>query len=129
MRLQCCPSTCARFAVLGYNSSHPDEIALSTAVGNAIGKVRLALNPRTRQTTLQAAAVSRSTRRVIQIDFDQIRNDAETMTGKSGCKTVDIQNYDTDSFKGWNQTLDCPCGDSVVIVIDLNGDITRVRVK
>jgi hypothetical protein len=47
----------------------------------------------------------------------------------SSCKTVDIRNYDTDSFKGWNQTLDCPCGDSVVIVIDLNGDIKRVRVK
>jgi len=117
------------FAVLGYDSLHRDELALSVAVGNAIGRIRLALNPSTRKKALQAAAVSRTTRIVVQVDFEQIRKDAESMVGKSGCKTVDIQNHDTDSFKGWNQVIECPCGDTVVVVIDLNGDIKRVKVK
>jgi nucleoside 2-deoxyribosyltransferase len=117
------------FAVLGYDSSGRDEVALSTAVGNAVGKVRLALNPRTRKRALQAAAVSRTTHVVVQVDFERIRKDAESMIGKTGCKTVDIQNHDTDSFKGWNQVIECPCGDTVVVIIDLNGDIKRVKVK
>ena len=66
---------------------------------------------------------------VVQVDFERIRKDAESMVGKSGCKTVEIQNHDTDSFKGWNQFIECPCGDTVVVIIDLNGDIKRVRVK
>ena len=115
------------FAVLTYSSSLQDEIGLSVAVGNAIAKVRLALDPTTRQKTLRVASVSRLGQTVV--DFEQIRKDAEAMVGKNDCKTVDIQNHDTDSFKGWNQTIDCPCGDSVVIVIDLNGDIKRVKVK
>lgn len=118
------------FAILTYDSSTRDEIGLSVSVGNAIAKVRLALSPTTRQKTLKAAGVSRSGQIAVEVvDFERIRNDAEAMIGKNGCKTVDIQNHDTDSFKGWNQTIDCPCGDSVVIVIDLNGDIKRVKVK
>ncbi len=117
------------FSVLGYDSKKQDEVGLSSSVGNAIGKIRLALNPKTRQNTLQAAVVSRATHIVAGLDFEQSRRDAEAMVGKSGCKTVDIQNYDTDSFKGWNLIIDCPCGDTVVVVIDLNGDIKRVKVK
>ena len=115
--------------MLGYDSSRRDESALGPAVGNAVGKVRLALNPSPREKALQAAAVSRTTHVVTQVDFERIRKDAESMVGKAGCKTVDIQNHDTDSFKGWNQVIECPCGDTVVVIIDLNGDIKRVRVK
>jgi len=117
------------FAVLGYDSSRRDELALSTAVGNAVGKVRVALNPRTRKKALQAAAVSRTSHVVVQVDFEQIRKDAESMLGNTVFKTVDIQNHDTNSFKGWNQIIECPCGDTVVVIIDLNGDIKRVKVK
>ena len=115
------------FAVLGYDDS--DRNKLVFAIGSEIGKVRLALNPGTREQTLVAAVVSRTTHAVSQLDFEQIRKSAESMVGKSGCRTVDIQNHDTDSFKGWNQLIECPCGDTVVVIIDLNGDIKRVRVK
>jgi hypothetical protein len=115
------------FAVIRYDSRHRDELVL--AAGSAVGKVRLALDPSTRKKTLQAAILSRTTNVVVQVDFEQIRKYAESMVGKSGCKTVDIQNSDTDSFKGWNQTIECPCGDTVVVIIDLNGEIKRVRVK
>jgi hypothetical protein len=117
------------FAVLAYDESRRDQSALSATVGGAIGKVRLALDPKTRKKTLQSSVVSRTTHVVVHVDFEQVRRDAESMVGKSGCKTVDVQNHDTDSFKGWNQIIDCPCGDTVVVVIDLNGDIKRVRVK
>ena len=117
------------FAVLAYDGKAQDINAVANLVGNAIGRVRLALDPATRGRTLQTASVIAATSAIVSLDFEQIRQDAENRLGKSGCKTVDIQNYDTDSFKGWNQTLDCPCGDTVVIVIDLNGDIKRVRVK
>jgi hypothetical protein len=115
------------FAVLGYDDSDRDKLVF--AIGSEIGKVRLALNPGTREQALVAAVVSRTTHAVSQLDFEQIRKSAESMVGKSGCRTVDIQNHDTDSFKGWNQLIECPCGDTVVVVIDLNGDIKRVRVK
>ena len=117
------------FSVLAYDGAAPDLSGVTDMVGNAIGRVRLALNPKTRGRALQSAAVSAASSTVLTIDFERIRQDAEKMVGKNGCKTVDIQNYDTEFFKGWNQILDCPCGDSVVIVIDLNGDIKRVRVK
>ena len=117
------------FSVLAYDTVAPDEQIVAEMVGNAIGKVRLALDPTTREQTLATVEVAAADSIVLKIDFEKIRQDAEAMVGKSGCKTVDVQNHDTDSFKGWNQMLDCPCGDSVVIVIDLNGDIKRVRVR
>ncbi len=114
------------FAVIRYSGDRND---LVLAAGNAIGKLRLALDPSTRKRTLLAATLSRTTNAMVQVDFEQTRKDAESMVGKSGCKTVDIQNSDTDSFKGWNQIIECPCGDTVVVIIDLNGEIKRVRVK
>jgi len=127
--LSALPFDVRSFAVIGYDARAMNESALADTVGSAIGKLRLALNPRTRGRALLAATVSHTTHVVQGLNFERIKRDAEAMVGKSGCKTVDIQNHDTDSFKGWNQTLDCPCGDTVVVVIDLNGDIKRVRVK
>lgn len=61
--------------------------------------------------------------------LDKLRADAQGMLGTDDCETIEVRNFDTDSFKGWNQILECPNGDTIVIVIDLNGDIVRVRKK
>jgi len=120
------------FSVMGYSSDPGTAAELTASVGSEIGKVRNALNPGTRTTATAGHAVaakSASLAAVKVLDFEQIRRDAEAMLGKADCSTVDIKNYDTDSFKGWNQTIDCPCGDTLLVVVDLNGDITRVRKK
>lgn len=117
------------FAVLGYDGASANASDLSSALGSAIDKVRLALDPKTRSQTLDTAMDFRTSGFRIHVDFERIRKEAEVRLGKSGCKTVDLQEYDTDTFKGWHQILDCTCGDSVLVVIDLNGDIKRVKVK
>jgi hypothetical protein len=61
------------------------------------------------------------------VDFEGKRLEAERMMGKSGCETDEINSYDTESFKGWHQRISCPGGDSLLIVIDLNGVIKRVK--
>jgi len=116
------------FSILSYESKEKHH-ELIASVGSAIGKIRLALDPETRSKTIEAQTVSAKTLIVAYLDFEKIRTDAQGMLGSVDCETIEIQNFDTDSFKGWNQTLECPNGDIIVIIIDLNGDIVRVRKK
>jgi hypothetical protein len=116
------------FSVLSYGVKEQHH-ELTVSVGNAIGKVRLALDPETRSMSIEAQTISAKTLIVSYLDFDKIRTDAQGMLGADDCETVEVRNYDTDSFKGWNQILECPNGDVIIIVIDLNGDIVRVRKK
>jgi len=83
----------------------------------ASGKYRTQAPPQT------ATAVQ--TKSILQIDFEEIRKEAEKRMGKKGCKTVDIEVQDTI----WHQTLRCLSGDEILIVIDINGDILRTRIK
>jgi len=116
------------FSILSYESKEKHH-ELIASVGSAIGKIRLALDPETRSKTIEAQTVSAKTLIVAYLDFEKIRTDAQGMLGSVDCETIEIRNFDTDSFKGWNQTLECPNGDIIVIIIDLNGDIVRVRKK
>jgi len=125
-KLSALPFDVKAFSVLAYEA---DEKVLINSVGSAIGKVKLALNPITREPRISAQAISAKTLIIAYHDFEKIRKDAEGMMGNHDCESVDIKNYDTDSFKGWNQILECPNGDVIVVVIDLNGDIVRVRKK
>lgn len=114
------------FSVLVYGASRK---GLIKSVGSAIGKVKLALNPNTRELKISAQAISDKTLSIAYHDFEKIRKDAEGMMGNHDCESTEIKNYDTDSFKGWKQILECPNGDVIVVVIDLNGHIVRVRKK
>ena len=64
---------------------------------------------------------------LLTIDFEAKRREAEEMLGKSDCETSEIRSFDSDSFKGWHQLISCPDGDDVRIVIDMNGEIKRVK--
>ena len=116
------------FSVISYKSreQHRD---LTGSMGSAIGRVRLALDPNTRSPSIEAQAVSAKTFGVAHLDFQKIRKEAERWAEVNDCETVEIKNYDTDSFKGWNQKLECPNGDEILIVIDLNGEIVKVKKK
>jgi len=127
-QLSALPFDVRAFSVLGYGLKEQHH-ELTASVGNAIGKVRLALDPETRSKSIEAQTVSAKTLIVAYLDFEKIRTDAQGMLGADDCETIEVRNYDTDSFKGWNQILECPNGDVIVIVIDLNGDIVRVRKK
>jgi len=127
-QLSALPFDVRAFSVLSYESQEKRH-ELMSSIGSAIGKVRLALDPETRSKSIEAQAVSAKTLIVAYLDFEKIRSDAQGMLGADDCETVEIRNYDSDSFQGWNQILECPNGDVIVIVIDLNGDIVRVRKK
>lgn len=127
-QLSALPFDVRAFSVLSYESEEK-RYELTSSVEGAIGKVRLALNPETRSKKIEAQSVSAKTLVVAYLDFEKIRKDAQGMLGADDCETVEVRNFDTDSFKGWNQTLGCPNGDVIIIVIDLNGDIVRVRKK
>lgn len=126
IQLTSLPFDVKAFAVLTYGESEPD---LRNAVGSAIGKIKLALNPETREPRVSSQAISAKTLSIAYHDFEKTRKDAEVMLGNHDCESVDIKNYDTDTFKGWNQFLECPNGDTIFIVIDLNGNIVRARKK
>ena len=127
--LRSIPFDVRAYSILTYDDDDRDLQTLTNAIGNAIGRLKLAFDPATRSKSLETASVNTKTNMVIAIDFEGIRKEAERRLGKSDCKTTDITTHDTDDFKGWNQTLDCPCGDLVIIVIDLNGEIKRVRTR
>ena len=127
-QLSSLPFDVRAFSILSYESKEKHH-ELIASVGSAIGKIRLALDPETRSKTIEAQTVSAKTLIVAYLDFEKIRTDAQGMLGSVDCETIEIRNFDTDSFKGWNQTLECPNGDIIVIIIDLNGDIVRVRKK
>jgi len=116
-------------SILAYDDSIKNRSILANTIGNAIGKMRLALDPSTRSKSLNTAVLAVSASVISAIDFEEMRRDEERRLGKTDCKTIDITTHDSDAFKGWNQILDCPCGDQVVIVIDLNGEIKRVRIR
>ena len=84
--------------------------------------VEIVLGSETRTATSWTAAL-------LPYNFDRIKQDVEGNIGNSGCKTIEIKAVDSGGFKGWHQVLVCPNGDEVLIVIDLNGEVTRVRVK
>jgi hypothetical protein len=77
----------------------------------------------------EALSVQGESREVssLMVDFEGKRREAEQMMGKSDCETDEIKSYDTESFKGWHQWISCPGGDSLLIVIDLNGEIKKVK--
>ena len=127
-QLSSLPFDVRAFSVLTYDTEEQHN-ELVNSIGNAIGKVRLALNPETRSISIEAQRVSAKTLIVAYLDFEKIRTDAQGMLGTDDCETIEVKNFDTDSFKGWNQILECPNGDVIIIIIDLNGDIVRVRKK
>ncbi len=116
-------------SILAYDQNSKDRSVLANAIGNAIGKMRMALNPLTRRRTPNTEVLAAAASSILAIDFEEMRREAERRLGKNGCKTIDITTHDSDVFKGWNQILDCPCGDQVIIIIDLNGEIKRVRTR
>ncbi len=127
-QLSALPFDVRSFSVLSYESQEERE-ELTASVGSSIGKVRLALDPTTRSKSIKAQALDAKTLIVTNIDFEKVRIEAQKMLGAGDCDTVDVKSFDTSTFKGWNQTLECPNGDTIVIVIDLNGDIVRAKKK
>jgi hypothetical protein len=121
------------FYILFYED---DPATRSQLIGNLrplIARVRQALNPQARSTDHLGHMIMGSgapdAGSVQGMDFERLRQEAERQLGKAGCRTIEIVNYDSDDVKGWNQTLTCPCGDQVIITLDLNGEITRVQVQ
>jgi hypothetical protein len=117
------------FAVLPYWGDESAALELRRSVGDAIGKLRLALDPRTRSEHIAPETtyvIEKSTVRA-GVDFENLRRVAQTMMGKSDCQTAEIKTFDTETFKGWHQSIECPCGDTILVVIDLNGEIKRVK--
>lgn len=125
------------FAAIEYNPIARAESDLAAVVGSALVKLKEALTIQGRQ--LMIAREGRTPPRprrggrsyvasMLAFEFEDLRKEAERRMGKNGCVTIDIQAKDVGSFKGWHQTLRCPCGDDLLVVVDLNGQIVRTRI-
>jgi nucleoside 2-deoxyribosyltransferase len=126
------------FAVIAYDANARDIDGLSVTLEGALGKAKNALTLQGRNALVKDKSVTIGhrppgatswTAALLPYNFDRIKQDVEGNIGTSGCKTIEIKAVDSEGFKGWHQVLSCPNGDEVLIVIDLNGEVTRVRVK
>lgn len=65
------------------------------------------------------------------IDFERRREEAERRMGKKQpCKTLEIEAQDEGgSVAAYTLIIRCPDGDDVVIIIDLNGEIRKTKVR
>ena len=122
------------FAAVTYDPAVDDEEDLSAVVARALAKVKDALKQPERAAlarTGQAPVLSGVFAKVVafaSFDFERIRGDVQKQLGRTGCSTTEIKAVDDGSFKGWHQRLTCTSGDEVLIVVDLNGQVVRVRV-
>jgi nucleoside 2-deoxyribosyltransferase len=127
------------FASIQYDSMLKNKEELTLIVSSAIGRIISLRSFENRKKLLagtlpwqpipsvpSASLVSSSE----EIDFEGKRKDAERRLGKKLCKTVEIeaQSDDDGSTAGYIQTLKCQDGDKVIIIIDQNGEIKRIKV-
>jgi nucleoside 2-deoxyribosyltransferase len=122
------------FATIKYDAKSKNETHLATVVARSLAIAKDALSHSFREQI--AAGKYRSvaapetptavqTMAVTTIDFEEVRKEAQKRIGRNGCQTVDIETKDS----GWEQTLKCPGGDLIIVIIDINGDIVRIRVR
>jgi len=122
------------FAAVTYDPAVDNEDDLSAVIARALAKVKEALKQQGRvaltqkqQATVPSGVFAKVVA-FVSFDFEQIREDVQKQLGRHGCSTTEIKAVDDGNFKGWHQRLGCASGDEVLIVVDLNGEVVRVRV-
>jgi hypothetical protein len=63
------------------------------------------------------------------IDFERLKQGAANATNRKGCKTKNISPYDEDNIKGWKLVAKCLGGDTITVVVDLNGSVVDIDVS
>jgi nucleoside 2-deoxyribosyltransferase len=126
------------FAAITYDAGQKNEEDLAAVAIRALSKVKEALSIRGRQQIAAGSFIREVTPTVtaayrvasmLAFDFEDTRREAEKRMGKKGCTSIDIQAKDTADFKGWHQVLRCACGDDILVVVDLNGEIVRTKIR
>ncbi len=129
------------FSIVGYDAKAKDATDLTNVIAKSLGKIKGAMRGEFLQavatskplpenlSTLTSTITASEIQSLSAIDWGSVKDEGERMLGKSGCKSIDVEVVETDDFKGWRQTLDCPCGDTVIIIVDLNGDVKRAKVR
>ena len=67
-----------------------------------------------------------------KIDFESRKKEVERRLGKtSPCRTIEMESQSDDegSVSVYTMVIRCPDGDDVVIIIDLNGEVKRAKVR
>ena len=129
------------FSIIRYDSVAKNRADLTNVIAKSLARLKTAQEPSFLQTiatsgpipaslsTLTISLTASEVQALPKIDWGAIQTEAERMLKKKGCKPIDIEVIDTDDMKGWRQTLDCPCGDTIVVVVDMNGDIKRAKIR
>ena len=63
------------------------------------------------------------------IDFETLKETAAAKSGKSGCDTREIREYDCGNVKGWEIRARCKGGYRMTLIVDLNGTIRHVDIE
>lgn len=131
--LKALPFDIKGFSTIRYDAESHNENDLADAVYNALSKVKEATTSEQFRDDIKSGKLGEQlvvTKTAVEvssaaIDFEEIRKTAEKMLGKQGCNTTEIVSQPDN----WEQTLRCPGGDDVLVIIDLNGNIIRAKVK
>ena len=129
------------FAIIRYDSVAQNGSDLTNIVAKSLARLKEAQGTQFLQriatsqplpasfSTLSVSLTASEVQSVPKIDWDAIKGEAERMLGKRGCKSTEVAIIESDEMKGWRQTLDCPCGDTVIVIVDMNGDIKRAKIR
>lgn len=66
--------------------------------------------------------------RMAEFDFEDIKNRAAKTVGRMGCATSNVIVVDEAGFRGWRLKARCSGGTTLMVKIDLNGEVSEVDV-
>jgi hypothetical protein len=129
------PFDISGLATIFYDPPRHGELELSAFIGTAIQRLLtlLTLEGRERELHQPRPTPTKSGESTVlqfaPFDFEGIRRSVERQLGQADCHTIEIITVDSVTFKGWQQRLRCPMGDIILVVVDLNGQVIRIRVE
>lgn len=121
--------------VIRYDAETQDKFVVRRAVVAAIGSVQRLLDPVTRGNiasgvpelspgfTHKAASLE-----FHEVDFEAIKERAAKGANKKACVTTNISSYDSDDIKGWQIKAKCRGGDTMRVIVDIDGNVREVDI-
>lgn len=119
--------------VIRYDAQLREQQPVRKALVAAIGAVERLLNPEVRNTIAaggqeEGIAFTHVAARLEfhDVDFESIKETAAKKAGRKACVTSNISAYDDGDIKGWQIKARCRGGDSMRIVVDIDGNVREI---
>jgi len=123
---------------LEYNSQNLDEDRLTDQVASITSQLllffdhaeRTAIATGTgRSAMLTAQQIGASVFRIVEFEFEAIKERAAKAVGRKGCSTTNIMVLDDGGFRGWRLKAKCSGGATLIVKVDLNGEASEIDVQ